>query len=174
MKQIRIKSGTCPSYLMGGKWYDVIPDGSSDTLVNFIDDDGDEMNARINGCANLGGGTWEVREVKEESMKEHKISDEKLREIYNHPDICDEWKDRIKEAVPTFKVEEKWVDITKDIKWWVRNVSGGYDLMGSYGDIDRLLWAKPNGTVTINKVMKESEYRVVYSGQYFRVEKRGE
>ena len=171
MKQIRIKSGRPESYLTVGKWYDVIPDGSSDTLVNFIDDDGDEMNARINGCANLGGGTWEVREVKEESMKEHKISDEKLREIYNHPDICDEWKDRIKEAVPTFKVEE-WVDITKDIKWWVRNERGGYDLLGEYGGRKDLLWASPTEGVGLEYRDDKINYRVIQSGQYFRVEKR--
>ena len=115
MKQIRIKSGTCPSYLTKGKWYDVIPALSTNTFFEFINDDGNKQCACRDDSAHLRGGSWEVREVKEESMKEHKISDEKLREIYNHPDICAEWKDRIKEAVPTFKVEE-WVDITKKMK----------------------------------------------------------
>ena len=131
MKQIRIKSGKPQSYLTVDKWYDVIRE---DGLTWIINDIGTEAGCRLRECGHLDGGDWEVREVKEESMKEHKISDEKsmkehkisdeklmkehkisdekLREIYNHPDICDEWKERIKEAVPTFKVD-KWVDITK-------------------------------------------------------------
>ena len=112
MKQIRIKSGRPESYLTAGKWYDVIRE---DGLTWITNDIGNETGCRLRECGHLRGGDWEVREVKEESMKEHKISDEKLREIYNHTDICDEWKDRIKEAVPTFEVEE-WVDITKKMK----------------------------------------------------------
>ena len=112
MRQIRIKSGTCRGYLTKGKWYDVVGERNNGLVLEIRDDGGDYICVRVNVCAHLRGGSWEVREVKEESMKEHKISDEKLREIYNHPDICDEWKDRIKEAVPTFKVD-KWVDITK-------------------------------------------------------------
>ena len=170
MKQIRIKSGTPESYLTVSKWYDVIPCGSSDTLVNFIDDDGDEMNARINGCASLGGGTWEVREVKEESMKEHKISDEKLREIYNHPAICAEWKDRIKEAVPTFKVEG-WVDITKKMK--MESLPGfAKVIMTNYPDGSRELdeyiaFVIPDGTTWKSNSL---EFKVEKGRLYRRVE----
>ena len=64
-------------------------------------------------------------------MKQHTILDEALRKIYDHPDLCSGWRARIQEAVPTFKVDGGWEDITKKMKMDKR-LDGGVNMSGQY------------------------------------------
>ena len=170
MRQIRIKSGTCRGYLTKGKWYDVVGERNNGLVLEIRDDGGDYICVRVNVCAHLRGGSWEVREVKEESMKEHKISDEKLREIYNHHDICDEWKERIKEAVPTFKVD-KWKDITDRVTW---GVSFDPSCEGAFGRLQGRYDGIIVAEVYDNGIRASSGARVETDGFTHRIFLRGE
>ena len=112
MKQVRLKSVGDNQYLdfTRGKWYDVVG-GTIDrnhAYCRIIDDNNGSYYAM------QYDGNWETREKPME--KTHEIKDSDLHSMYN--DVREEeWKDRIRKAIPTFKPDDGWVDITKDCEY---------------------------------------------------------
>ena len=140
MKQIRIKSGTPQPWLSRNKWYDVI--GMTGELYEIVGDNGRGVHTVLYETSHLSGGDWEIRNKPIEKI--HEIKDSDLRSIYK--EVCTEWKDRIKNAVPTFKVEKEWKDITERCGFRKNDVYDSVCLEENYSIRDEgLLLVLPHG-----------------------------